>query len=218
MTERGVYGRPHRGRPGAPSVGGTLYHTIGDREEALASLKRDVNALYQELTRQILHATPEHPFGLASDATIRPDWFAWWKSRGNPFFNDFRDWVAERSPANWSRFGAYVAFGKHFETDWDAYKAWGDRLVDLRREAEGLGIKLKSSDPVALPTTLVEDVEDIGKKLAKKVEGVGDYLKYVVVAAVGVAVIAALSGVVRDVRAGEAPTERYLSLLRRREV
>lgn len=117
----------------APSrIGAVNFHAL----EALAalhgidmpelSLKRGVDAVYQALTRKILHATSEHPYGLASDTTLRPDWLVWWKVRGAPFFQDW----AKRSSERWTHFGPNIA----------PYLQWHKRLIDLHKEAEALGI------------------------------------------------------------------------------
>jgi hypothetical protein len=191
---------------------------VAERDEAMATLARDVAALHGELTQKILHATPEHPFGLASDQTIRPEWLSWWQSKASKFFNDFRDWKAERSPANWTHFGGYITYGTTWATDWDVYKRWRDQLEALRKEAEGLGLDLKTTAPAPLPTTIVEDVEDVAKKLAQKGEHAAEDLwkttKYILYGVLGIGAVVALASVATSVKAGKDPVDKYAELIR----
>jgi hypothetical protein len=209
---RGQYDQ-RRARVGA-ALG--LFHTVAERERARAQLQRDMDAVYQTLTRQILHATPEHPYGLASDATIRSDWMAWWKAKAVPFFNDFRDWSAERSPSNWTRFGGSIAYGAEWATDWDTYKRWRDQLITLRKEAEALGIRFQVSEPAPLPTTIVEDVEELAHKAVGGTEDAWKFVKYAAYGVLAIGTVVALSSVAQNLRAGKDPAEKYMALLRRR--
>lgn len=197
-----------------PTVGG-LWHTIDDREKALATFKRDLLSVHGALLRQILHATPENPYGRASDTTIRPDWLAWWKARAVPFFNDFTEWSAARSPGNWTHFGPYIAYGEQFTTDWDVYKRWLDQLIALRKEAEALGVQFQDAGPTPLPTTVVEDVEDAAKKVAGGAADTWKFVKYAAVTALAIGAVVALSSVAQDLRTGRDPAEKYVEMMRR---
>lgn len=225
MNARGQYGNLRtnvRGQYGTSRVGAALglFHTVAERDEAMVSLSRDVEGTYQELTRQILHTSPDHPYGLASDASIRPEWFAWWKAKATPFFKDFNDWKAERNPANWTRFGGYIAYGAQFTTDWDVYKRWRDQLSALRGEAEKIGIRFNTSAPSALPTTIVEDVEDLAKRAGAKAVGGAEEIwkvaKYGIYAVLGIGAVVALSSVASNLRSGKDPAEKYVDLVRSR--
>ena len=118
----------------------TLLRTVPDRENVLRALKAAVNSTYQELAQQILHATPEHPYGLASDATIRPDWFAWWKQRADPFFQAFRNWATDRGER---RSDALLARSLTQTMVPQMYAQWHQHLAALRREAEEMGIRFR---------------------------------------------------------------------------
>ena len=221
MNARGQYGSPYgrQGFAGRPAVGG-IFHTVADREEARASLKRDVEATHQALSRHILHTSPENPWGLASDKTIKPEWLAWWQSRAVPFFNDFRDWEAARNPGNWTRFGGYVGYGTEFTTDWDVYKRWQERLIALREDASretGISFSLGVQ---ALPGTVLEDVEAFLKKAGEKVGSEATDMwklaKYGIIGALVIGSVVALSTVAQDLRSGTDPSKRYIDFARRR--
>ena len=100
----------------ASYVGADDYHTQNFR-----TLNQEVEAAFHELKRVILHATPEHPWGLSSDKTIRPDWFAWWQKRGEPFFSAYREFLYSK----------------------DRLRA---QLHALQKEAESLGIRPGSTN------------------------------------------------------------------------
>lgn len=221
MNVRGQYGVPStRQGFGTPTTVGGIFHTMADREDARASLKRDAGATHEELSRHILHTSPANPWGLASDKSINPEWQEWWKTRAVPFFNDFRDWEAARNPSNWSRFGGYIGYGEEFTTDWDTYKRWMDRLIALREEAvRKTGIAF-SSRVTPLPGTVIEDVEGAVKKAGEKVlDEAGDMwklAKYGIIGALVIGSVVALSTVAQDLRSGADPSKRYVDFARRR--
>lgn len=224
MSARGQYRQTvvtqGRGQYGVSRVGNSVFHTVADREEARAQLKRDVGALHADLSREILHTSPEHPWGLASDTSIQPKWLAWWKASALPFFNDFRDWEAARNPSNWTRFGGYVGFGEEWATDWDVYQRWNARLAALRDAALKLGVALKSPPPMALPTTVIEDVGDVLKRAGKEgeraVTDVWKLAKYGIIGALLIGGVVAVATVAHDLRSDEDPSKRYRDFAKKR--
>jgi hypothetical protein len=156
-------------RYGRANVGNALYHSVGERQQAMKSLALDFDQLYTELSHQILGATPEHPYGTQEGAHRNATWYLWWTSVAAPTFNAWRDFKAARSAENWTHGGSYIAYGEQFSTSWDEYEAWHKRLTILRDGARGMGIPLVTPEPVALPTTITQDAKDLAQGAASAV-------------------------------------------------
>jgi hypothetical protein len=207
--------------PSHAMVGVTVYHSVGDRQAAMKDLALAFDQLYGELNRQIFHATIEHPYGLASDTTIRMDWKIFWDTVASPVFNAWRDFKAERSAENWTHGGSYIAYGEQFRTDWSEYEKWYDRLTDLRSRAQQIGIPLNTPEPKKLEQTIwakaeevASDLYEAAKRTAKgAAKGAGeawDIAKYGVIGALVIGGIVALSSVATNVRKGRDPAERWI--------
>lgn len=206
-----------RGRGGVV-VGNALYHTVGDREEAVKALALDFDHAYQEVG----HAVGVLPYeGSAERVKKNNLWYQWWKAVAPPLFEGWTKFKAEQlSGDTTGPGGGYIAYGNRFETGWDVYEAWRKRLVDFREGAKQMGIHLTSPHPAELPTTVVQDVKNVAQDVAKKVGGAaGDVWtlgKVAVYGGLALGAAIALGSLFSNLRSGKDPASNYLALAGRR--
>jgi hypothetical protein len=219
---RGQYGSP---RVSSRYVGvGALYHSVGDRAEAVKQLAVDWTALYQNLASQVGEITPDPKSSSGYHITTQREWDAappdskkveWWKSSAKPIFNT---WVKFKSEQLGDRTVAsdYIAFAERWQTDWDVYERWKKKLDALRTEAHRRGFAVSAPLAAELPTTIWSDV---ARGAGDVVKGAGDtwtFIKYAAWAVLGIGTIVALSSVAQNLRVGKDPAERYAQLFRQR--
>jgi len=221
VSARGQYGARRVGSPRGIGVG-RLYHSVGDREDAVKQMALDWTRLYQDLAVQVGELTrdPSSPSGyhittqVELDA-LRPDpkRVAWWKSHAKPLIDAWVKFRGEQLGQDLS--SGYVAYGTRWETDWSHYEEWLSKLEELRGAARQAGFVLSSPGPGRLPETVWEKLE---KKLEEGAEGAGGAWKFVKYAAwgvLGIGAVVALSSVAVNLRRGEDPADKYVALLRR---
>jgi hypothetical protein len=121
-------------------VGGPLFHTVGDRLDAINKLGTEFALLQNDLSRE-LGWTEAKPTWNETDPK-----YGWWKANAQPVLEE------------WQRFQAdHQSWGQRFLLNWDALESWQDRLEALRVAAENAGFSLVSPPPQPLPTTLPTD-------------------------------------------------------------
>lgn len=226
MNRRGQYGNCDGRRGyGVVGVGVSLYHSVGDRAEAVKQMSVDWSALYQNLASQVGELTPDPKEPSGYHITSKLEWDAappdprkvvWWKSFAKPLFNSWAKFKSEQLGGNRTVASDYIAFAERWQTNWDVYERWLKKLTDLRAEAQRRGFSIGAPAPAELPTTVWSDVEEGAKRV---VEGAGDtwtFVKYAAWAVLGIGSIIALSSVAQNLRAGRDPAERYTQLIRQR--
>jgi hypothetical protein len=203
---------------------GALYHSVGDRAEAVKQMASDWTALYQNLASQVGEITPDSKAPSGYHITSQKEWDAnppdikkveWWKSYAKPIFNTWVKFKSEQL-GDHSSMGDYVAFAERWQTDWDVYERWKKKLDALRAEAQKRSFMISAPPTVELPTTIWTDV---AKGAGDVVKGVGDtwrFVKYAAWATLGIGTIVALSSVAQNLRTGRDPADRYVKLIRQR--
>lgn len=168
----------------ATPVGSTvvpgLTTTVHDRELVLEQLHTD----FAQLQGDIFAAA-----GWRSDHPVmdpKSPIAEWWELDVRPTIEEWQKFYADQAGSWWSR----------WQTDWDVYTGWQDRLVALRQIARSKlaqhGKKLQSPDPAKIPRVpwqgLGDGARDTATDLAK-------LMKYVAYAAIGVGGIYAVSSI-----------------------
>lgn len=208
-------------------VVGRLYHSVGDREDAVKQMDLDWTALFQdlavqagELTRDPKSSSGYHFTSQIEFDALKPDpkKVAWWKSFAKPRFADWVKFRAGQLGQDATVAPNYQAWTERFATNWSTYEEWKDKLDALRSAAQQAGFTVGVPAAQSLPTTVVDDVSAVAKKGAGAVAtGVGDVwtlAKYGAWAVLGIGAIVALSSVVQNVRLGKDPAEKYVELIR----
>lgn len=230
---RGQYGRQpfgrnsDRGSYGTRSVVGiTLYHSVGDRADAVKQMDVDWNALYQKLASQVGELTADPSSASGYRVATQREWdanppdpkkVAWWKSYASPLI---KSWVKFKSEQLGNRTFAsdYIAFAERFQTNWDVYEGWKKKLDNLREEALKRGFVVDTSAPAPLPTTVWADAGSALERGAGAVgSGIGDVwstLKYGVWGILGIGALVAISSVVSNLKTGKDPAEKYVEMIR----
>jgi hypothetical protein len=170
-----------RGEKSLASVGTEWFHTVADRQRAIAQIATDMQTFHDDATAQIAKRAAAGAPDSATDAQwlqidVMPTLLEW-----NVF--------AQRENASWWARAA---------TDWDAFTAWQERLRRLRELARARGIVLQSLEPVPLSKTIWEQGATGQGSTVASVFGV---LKLAVMASVGILGAATLYSVLRDLRA-----------------
>ena len=175
-----------RGRAlAAPSVvvGNAVYHTVGDREQAVRQLALDIDAFYHDVGTQ-LGQIGTGPGGAFTDAdrsawALHPLWQLWWTGTAAPFFAAWATFKAQQLTGDTTGpGGAYIAYGERFATDWPVYQDWHERLVALRASASKAGIPIHAPHPTDLPTTFAEDVKNKVERVAESALDLGKVALY----------------------------------------
>lgn len=229
MNTRGQYGTASLRRGASyygAQVGLTLYHSVGDRADAVKQMVVDWSALYQNLASQVGEITPDPKAASGYHITTQREWeanppdpkkVAWWKSYASPLI---KQWVAfkRKQLGDSSLASSFIAFAERFQTNWDVYEDWKKKLDALRTEAQQRGFTITTSVPTKLPPTVWADVARTVEQGAGAVAtGVGDvwhFVKYGAWAILGVGAVVALSSVAQSLRSGRDPAETYMELIR----
>ena len=217
---------PQRTRSPRQMVGITLYHSVGDRADAVKQMAVDWDALYQNLAVQAGELTPDPKVPSGYRTATQLEWDAnppdpnkgtWWKSYAKPLI---KQWAKFKSEQLGTDTGAYLAFAERFQTNWDVYEQWKAKLDTLRAEALKHGFTIDAPVPTDLPTTLWADVANVVKRGAEKVaaggEDVWKFAKYAAYGVLGIGAVVALSSVAQNLRSGKDPSEKYMELIRER--
>lgn len=134
IASRGIGARDAASRPAAV-VGQEFFHTVADRDRAIALISTGFRSLANDLAVW-QESNPEHP-----DATATAQWLA---ADVTPTIEEWNQFVDHEKQSWWSR----VA------TSWETFEGWLERLKQQRSLARARGIVLQSADPVPLPKTI----------------------------------------------------------------
>jgi len=161
------------------TVGSAIYHTVGDRAQAVNQLAIDFDHAYADLGSAVGVLPYE---GSGERVKKHPDWFVWWNAAASPLFAAWSKFKAEQTSGDTTGpGGSWIAYANRWATDYPVYESWRQRLIDLRASAHRMGIPLSTSEPQALPTTTIEDVEAVAQNVAQKagsaVDTLGSVLK-----------------------------------------
>jgi hypothetical protein len=221
-----------RGRGAASlAVGLTVYHSVGDRAEAVKQMAVDWNTLYQSLASQVGELTPDPKSSSGYHFTTQKEWDAkppdpkkvtWWKSYADPLFKQWNKFKSDQLGGDRTVAADYIAFAERFQTNWDVYESWKKKFDALRAEAQTRGFTVDTPKPTELPTTVWADVAHTVERGAEAVKtGIGDVwklAKYGLWGALGIGAVVALSSVASNLRSGKDPGEKYMELIRRPRV
>ena len=210
-------------------VGITIYHSVGDRADAVKQMAEDWTALYQDLALQVgeLARDPMSSGGYrqatqADYDKLNPDpkKVTWFKSYFRPRLAAWLKFKSEQLGTDRTVAADYIAFAERWQTNWDVYEGWKKKLDALRNEAQGQGFTIGVPQAASLPTTVWADVAHTVERGAGAVAGgVGDVwtlVKYGAWAVLGIGAVVALSSVVSNLRSGKDPGEKYMELIRER--
>lgn len=131
---RELGGRDEAQRPVAV-IGQEFFHTVADRQRAIAMLATGFKALandlavWQTANRDVPNASATAQW-IAADVT--------------PTLDEWRDFAAREGASWWTRAA----------TSWETFEQWRERLRQLRALARAHNVQLQSAEPVALPKTI----------------------------------------------------------------
>ena len=212
---------------GSPRIGVTLYHSVGDRAEAVKAMAIDWDALYQILASQAGELVRDPASQSGYRYMTQAEWnanppdpkkVAWWKSYASPLIKQWVKFKQDQLGGDRTVGDSYIAFAERFQTNWDVYEDWKKKLDNLRSEALKLGFTVDIPKPADLPTTVWADVANVLEQGAGKVaSGVGDVwklAKYGLWGALGIGAVVALSSVASNLRSGKDPAEKYVEMIR----
>lgn len=212
-----------------PAVGITVYHSVGDRADAVQQMSVDWTALYRALATQVgeLTVDPAAPSGIHQ--TTQREWDAnppdpkkvtWWKSYAMPVFRQWNKFKSEQLGGDRTVAADYIAFAERWQTSWDVYEGWKKKLDNLRAEAQKRGFVVDAPKPADLPTTVWADagsaLESGARKVASEFGDVWKIAKYGLIGALGIGAVVALSSVASNLRSGKDPGEKYVDMIRSR--
>ncbi len=212
-------------------LGSPIYHSVGDREAVVREMSLAWNALYDELARAagVVTDDPQGGHHLSSSAELEdylhldprhPAWYQWWLAVAEPIFKEWVTFERQqlREGENW--IFKWDAFRERWETDWPTYEHWRSRLLQLREDAQKIGIDVKAPPPGDLPTTIPEDIGHVAKqagvKVAEKAGEAWNLVKYAIYGGIVIGGVIALSSVAQNLRANKDPAAPYLALANRR--
>lgn len=216
-----------RGQYGRSSVGITLYHSVGDRAEAVKAMALDWDVLYQNLASQAGELIRDPTSQSGYRVMTQREWDAkppdpkkvtWFKSYAFPLIRQWVKFKHDQIGGDRTVADDYISFAERFQTNWDVYEDWRKKLDNLRAEAEKRGFTIEAPKPQDLPTSVWSDVADVVERGAGKVAGgIGDVwnvVKYGAWALLGIGAVVALSSVASNLRSGKDPGEKYMELIR----
>lgn len=230
---RGVYGNKRASRPaaGGPHVGISLFHTVGDRDDAV----KEINTAMVTLVSELLTRMGVDPNVLVVDVAKLADpahmqrvVAARKTMEASPLYPI---WTAILQPAydEWNKFAIeQSSWGERFATNWETYEHWQERVGELRAAVNSAlkehGQKLASAEPGKLQSSLPGTILDTGGRVVKRVgEGAADaasdtfnLVKYGIYAVLGIAGVIAVTSIVQQVRKDRDPLETYAAIARNR--
>ena len=177
-ASRGIGGRGEAERP-ATEVGQELFHTVADRDRALAQLSTSFRALASDLAVWQT-SNKDHP-----DASQTAQWIA---ADVTPTLEEWNQFVEHEKRSWWTKLA----------TSWETFEQWWDRLKQLRSMARAHGIMLQSAEPVPLPKTIWQRSEEGKGSEATAILGV---LKIGALTALGILGAAGLYAAIRNLGA-----------------
>ena len=181
---RGIGGRAEAEKP-PTQIGQELFHTLADRDRAIAQFSTGFRALTNDLAVW-LSTNKSHP-----DASTIASWIA---TDVTPALTEWSAFVAHEKKSWWVKIA----------TRWETLERWQDRLKQLRSLARVHGVPLQSAEPAPLPKTIWQRSEEGNGSEATAVLGV---LKIGALTALGIMGVAGLYGAVRNLRAKAQGTD-----------
>lgn len=139
-ASRAIGGRDDADRP-ATEIGQELFHTVADRDRAIAQLSTGFRALASDLAVWQT-SNKDHP-----DASQTAQWLA---ADVTPTLEEWNQFVEHEKRSWWTKLA----------TSWDTFEQWWDRLKQLRALARAHGVVLQSGEPVPLPKTIWQKSEE----------------------------------------------------------
>ncbi len=139
-ASRAIGGRAEADRP-VTEIGQELFHTVADRDRAIAQLSTGFRALAGDLAVWQT-SNKDHP-----DASKTAQWLA---ADVTPTLEEWNEFVANERKSWWTKLA----------TSWETFEQWWDRLKQLRSLARAHGITLQSGEPVPLPKTIWQQGEE----------------------------------------------------------
>lgn len=139
-ASRVIGSRIEADRP-ATEIGQDLFHTVADRDRAIAQLTTGFRALASDLAVWQT-SNKDHP-----DASQTAQWLA---ADVTPTLEEWNQFVEHEKRSWWTKLA----------TSWETFEQWSDRLKQLRSLARAHGIALQSSEPVPLPKTIWQKSEE----------------------------------------------------------
>src|SRR5574341_286954 len=176
-ASRAVGGRAEADKPAA-QVGQELFHTVADRDRALAQLSTGFRSLANDVAVWLV-TNKDHP-----DANSIAQWIA---AEVTPTLDEWADFVAHERKSWWTKLA----------TNWDTFEGWWDRLKQLRCLARVHGVVLQSAEPAALPKTIWQKSAEGKGSEATAVLGV---LKIGALTALSIMGAAGLYAAIRSIR------------------
>jgi hypothetical protein len=177
-ASRAIGGRGEAARP-VTEIGQELFHTVGDRERAIAHLSTGFRALADDLAVWQTSNT-NHP-----DASANAQWLA---ADVTPMLEEWNQFVDHERKSWWTKLA----------TSWETFEGWWERLKQMRALARAHGITLQSSEPTPLPKTIWQKSAEGKGSEATAILGV---LKIGALSALAIMGAAGLYGAVRNLRA-----------------
>lgn len=116
-------------------VGQELFHTVADRERAIAHLSTSFSALVNDL------AVWQTSNSRLPEASKTAQWLA---ADVTPALQEWNQFVTREKKSWWTKLA----------TSWETFEQWWDRLRQLRSMARAHGVVLQSIEPVPLPKTI----------------------------------------------------------------
>ena len=175
---RGIGGRAEAEKSSA-QIGQELFHTIADRDRAMAQISTGFRALSNDLAVW-LPSNTNHPA-----ASTIAQWIA---ADVTPTLAEWGEFLANEKKSWWNKLA----------TSWETFEQWWGRLKQLRSLARAHGVSLQSSEPVALPKTIWQQSEQGKGSEATAILGV---LKIGALTALGIMGVAGLYGAIRNLKA-----------------
>jgi hypothetical protein len=175
---RVIGGRAEAEKPAA-QIGQELFHTVADRDRAMAQLSTGFKALASDL------AVWQTSNADKPNATTTAQWMA---ADVTPTLEEWAQFVAHQQKSWWTRMA----------TSWETFDGWHDRLKQLRSMARVHGVTLQSAEPIPLPQTIWQKSEEGKGSEAVAILGV---LKIGALTALGLIGAAGLYGAVRNLGA-----------------
>jgi hypothetical protein len=177
FASRAIGGRSQADRP-ATEIGQELFHTVADRERAIAQISTGFKALASDLAVWQT-SNKDHP-----DASTSAQWIA---ADVTPTLEEWNEFVAHEKKSWWTKLA----------TSWETFEQWLVRLKQLRSLARAHGITLQSAEPVPLPKTIWQKSEEGKGSEATAILGV---LKIGAFSALAIMGAAGLYGAIRSLR------------------
>jgi hypothetical protein len=183
-ASRAIGGRAQAERP-VTEIGQELFHTVADRERAIAQLSTGFRSLADDLAVWQTSNT-DHP-----EASTTAQWLA---ADVTPTIEEWNEFVEHEKRSWWTKLA----------TSWETFEQWWDRLKQLRSLARAHGISLQSTEPVPLPKTIWQQGAE-GK--GSEVTAILGVLKIGALSALAVMGAAGLYTAIRNLKARALATD-----------